>query len=66
MVKLDQERVAKLRGLPPRLPRGSPENIVRALMAPYLLSGMTVEEAREKAKGGLLAAIKFMEDTYTE
>jgi len=37
--------------LPCRRPRGSPENMVRALMALYLISGLNREQAEAKALG---------------
>ena len=47
---MDSERIAKAcRGLPPRKPRGHPQNELRALMFPYLLAGLSPEEARRKA-----------------
>lgn len=36
--------------LPPRQPRGSPENLLRATMLPFLLKGLSAEEARVAAK----------------
>ena len=42
-----------LRCLPPRQPRGSPENLLRATMLPFLLTGMSPEEARKAAKAKL-------------
>ena len=47
---MDQAKIAKAcQGLPPRKPRGHPQNELRALMFPYLLAGMSPEEAKKKA-----------------
>jgi hypothetical protein len=47
---MDQERLKRAyEGLPARRPRGDPANILRAFMFPYLLAGMSPEEARTKA-----------------
>lgn len=58
-----QDKMVKaLRNLPPRQPRGSPGNLIRAFMLPFLLKGMAPEEARqaavEKAKEMLGEIIK--------
>lgn len=46
----DPEKIRKAcRGLPPRKPRGHPQNELRALMFPYLLAGYSPEEAKKKA-----------------
>lgn len=39
--------------LPPRQPRGSPQNLIRAAMLPFLLLDMPPEEARKAAKAKL-------------
>ena len=47
---MDREKVKKAcQGLPPRRPRGHPQNELRALMFPYLLAGYSPEEAKKKA-----------------
>ena len=47
---MDIERIKKAsQGLPPRKPRGHPQNELRALMFPYLLAGHSPEEAKRKA-----------------
>lgn len=47
---MDPEKIKKAcQGLPPRKPRGHPQNELRALMFPYLLTGMSPEEAKKKA-----------------
>ncbi len=53
-----------LKCLPPRQPRGSPENLLRATMLPFLLLGMPPEEARKAAKAKLYETFRvlFMED----
>jgi len=49
MPKLTQEEIReRLRGLPVRKPRGSTWNILRALMTPLMLTGMSAEEAKAK------------------
>lgn len=44
-----KELATRLEGLPPRMPRGHPQNELRALMAPYLIAGYSPEEAKRKA-----------------
>ena len=47
---MDVDKVKKAcQGLPPRKPRGHPQNELRALMFPYLLAGLSPEEAKRKA-----------------
>lgn len=62
MKPISDEMVRALRNLPPRQPRGSPGNLIRAFMLPFLLKGMSKEEARqaavEKAKEMLGEIIK--------
>ena len=49
----------KLIGLPPRQPRGSPDNMIRALMMPHMMSGMSAEEAKAKV-------IEWMKEVINE
>ena len=47
---MDTEKIKKAcQGLPPSMPRGHPQNELRALMLPYLLAGYSPEEAKKKA-----------------
>lgn len=49
----DTRMMEALRKLPPRQPRGSPGNLIRATMLPFLLQGMSAEEAKEAARAKL-------------
>lgn len=49
MVKQYSDRfTGALKGLPPRQPRGSPGNMLRAFMMPLLMKGLTAEEAKQQ------------------
>lgn len=49
-----------LKCLPPRQPRGSPENLLRAAMLPFLLLGMSPEEARKAARAKLYETFRAL------
>jgi len=56
---MDPDKLSEaLEGLPPRKPRGDPQNQLRALMLPYLLAGFTPEESRKKAMNTAKALLK--------
>ncbi len=55
--KEDHMREA-LSKLPPREPRGSPSNLIRASMLPFLILGKSPEEARKLAIEKLKAMLE--------
>ncbi len=50
-----REMKEALRLLPPRQPRGSPQNLIRATMLPFLILGYSPEEAKAQAIAKLKA-----------
>jgi len=56
---MDVDKIRKAcQGLPPRKPRGHPQNELRALMFPYLLAGLSPEEAKQKAMDKVKALLE--------
>lgn len=50
MMPTSWERMSEaIKKLPPRQPRGSPQNLIRATMLPFLILGESPEEARSLA-----------------
>jgi len=58
---MDVDKIKRAcQGLPPRMPRGHPQNELRALMFPYLLAGYSPEEAKRKALDKTKALLEGM------